>query len=86
MHSFGRTSLVQAVDSVWVELVKLGGFVHSTTHNQRSVGITSLFVTRFYQLAPQASTQDVLRNNRLNPWVLPTMHRTNGKGNKENTL
>lgn len=81
-----RKSCAQIVYTALVELGKLRGFIHRVVFATQSMGINQDFVPSLYELGSQASTHGKIRNNRLNRSVFPTIHRTNSKGNKENTL
>lgn len=76
----------QIVYTALVELGKLGGFMHHVVFATPGVGINQGFVPRLYKLGSQVSTHGETENNRAGRLVFPTVHRTNSKGNKENTL
>lgn len=81
-----RKSCVQVVDSLLAGLGKLPALIHQVVFTSPGLGTNTLFLPNLYQLSAQTSTHKVLVNNRSGWLVIPTIHRTNGKGNKENTL
>jgi len=81
-----RKDCAQIVDSARVELGKLGGFIHQVVFATPTMGTSRVVLPSLFDSSPQTSTHRYLVYNRLFWEVFPTIHRTNGKGNKENTL
>jgi hypothetical protein len=67
-------------------LGKTYGLIHHTALGAMGMGTNQLLVTSSYPQVTQVSTQQKTSFNSLGSIFLPTIHRTNSKGNKVNTL
>lgn len=81
-----RKGCAQIVERARVGLGKLGGFIHQVVFATQSMGTSRVFLPSLFELSAQVSTHGYFAPNGLVLGVVPTIHRTNGKGNKENIL
>jgi hypothetical protein len=80
-----RKSCAQVVYSLRAGLGKVALLTHSRIAAFTGMGTNGRLVTSLYAVVPQASAHRFPVINRSNLLVFPTIHRTNDKGNKENT-
>jgi len=80
-----RKSCAQVVESLLAGLGKLTVLMHQVVFTSPGLGTNPLFLPSLCQSSAQTSAHGILANNRSDWLVIPTIHRTNGKGNKENT-